>query len=139
LLEVLMAFSILALSLGVLMRIFGGDGRLAGLAGEHSRAVVLAESLLAGAGGETPLQVGQTSGAIDEHYSWVMRVMPFTPEGEPLPEQIGFKPFWVEVTVAWGEDDESRSFSLGTLRLAGDNNGPRFGAAPAFGGGFGPR
>jgi len=119
LLEVLVAFSILALSLGVLLRIFGGNGRLAGIAEEHARAVVLAESVLARAGVETPLQLGQLGGR-EAQFDWAMRVTPFTPPGEPLPEQLPFKPFWVEVTVAWGEHDELRSFSLGTLRLVGE-------------------
>lgn len=127
LLEVLVAFSILALSLGVLLRIFGGDGRLAGMADEYSRAVVLAQSLLANAGVETPLRPGESSGAIDGQYDWAMRVTPFVLEGEPLPEPQPFKPYWVEVTVEWGEDGDQRSFSLGTLRLVGNNAaGPGF-------------
>lgn len=136
LLEVLVAFSILALCLGVLLRIFGGNGRLAGLADEHSRAVVLAESLLANAGVEKPLQVGQSSGTLDGQFDWAMRVTPFVPQGEALPEQLTFKPYWVEVTVEWGKDDELRAFSLGTLRLVSNN--PTAGAG-GFGAGFGPR
>lgn len=126
LLEVLVAFAILALCLGVLLRIFGGDGRLAGMAEEYSRAVVLAQSLLSGAGVETPLQPGETGGSFDEQYAWAMRVTPFTPEGEPLPEPQIFKPYWVEVEVAWGGDGEHRSFALGTLRLVGTNPLPGF-------------
>ncbi len=127
LLEILVAFSILALSLGVLLRIFGGDGRLAALADEHSRAIVLAESLLANAGVEEPLRPGESTGETDG-YSWSMRVVPFIPPGEPLPEQLNFKPYWVDVAVEWGEGDEVRSFALGTLRLVGERQpglGPR--------------
>lgn len=119
LLEVLVAFSILALSLGVLLRIFSGDGRLAGQAEEHSRAVVLAQSLLAGAGVEAPLEPGESSGNIDGQFDWTMSVTPFIPSGEPWPEQQPFKPYWVTVTVAWGDGDDLHSFDLGTLRLVG--------------------
>ncbi len=129
LLEVLVAFAILALSLGVLLRIFGGDGRLSGLMDEHARAVVLAESLLAKAGVESPLLPGEFSGDFDRQFSWVMRVTPFILPGEPLPEQQPFKPYWVELTVEWGEGEEPHSFGLGTLRFA-DANSPS---------GFGPR
>ncbi len=129
LLEVLVAFAILALSLGVLLRIFSGDGRLAGQGEEHSRAVVLAESLLAGAGVETPLQPGETRGSIDGQFDWVMRITPFIlPGTAPLPEQQLFKPYWVAVTVEWGEADDLRSFDLGSLRLVGNVNRP--GACP---------
>ena len=134
LLEVLVAFSILALCLGVLLRIFSGDGRLAGLAEGHSRAVVLAQSLLAKAGVETPLRPGESAGDIDGEYRWSMRVTPFIPAGEPLPENQSFKPYWVDVAVEWGDGDEARSFSLGTLRLVGETPGLGFGRP-----GFGPR
>lgn len=130
LLEVLVAFSILALSLGVLLRIFGGNGRLAGLAEEHTRAVVLAESLLANAGMEKPLQPGEFSGEIDNQYSWVMRVTPFQlPEGV-IHDQMNFKPYWVEMTVEWGDANSPRSFSLSTLRLVSNNQG--IGMGPGF-------
>lgn len=120
-LEVLVAFSILALSLGVLMRIFSGDGRLAGLADEHSRAIVLAQTLLARAGIEAPLQPGAYRGEIDGQYQWSMHITPFIPPGEPLPDQLSFKPYWVEVAVEWGDGGDLHSFSLGSLRLAGNN------------------
>ncbi len=127
LLEVLVAFAILTLCLGVLLRIFGGGDRLSGLLDEHARAVVLAESLLADAGVETPLQPGAFSGNLGQGFSWIMRVTPFTPPGEPLPEQP-FKSYWVELTVAWGDGGQPHSFTLGTLRLAGAN--PQTGFPP---------
>ncbi len=134
LLEVLVAFSILSLCLGVLLRIFGGDGRLAGLADEHSQAVVMAQSLLANAGVETPLQPGEFSGEIDDNYSWVMRVTPYMPADGALPDTLNFKPYWVDLTVAWGDANDPRSFTLSTLRLVANNRGQ----GPGFGG-FGPR
>ncbi|MDD5034554.1 MAG: prepilin-type N-terminal cleavage/methylation domain-containing protein [Methylococcaceae bacterium] len=120
LLEVLVAFSIMALTLGVLLRIFGVDTRLAALSGEHSRAVVLAESLLADAGMETPLQPGESNGEVDDQFQWHMTVAPFLPAGEPLPENLPFKTYWVELTVLWGDEQEPHTFTLGTLRMSGD-------------------
>jgi general secretion pathway protein I len=86
---------------------------------------VLAESLLAGAGVETPLQPGESGGEIDDRFRWVLRVNPYVPAGEPLPEQLPFKPYWVELSVEWGEANELRTFTLGTLRLLAENR--RFG------------
>jgi general secretion pathway protein I len=125
LLEVLVAFSILALCLGILLRIFAGGGRLAGLADEHVRAMILAESLLARAGVEEPLQPGETGGEIDDQFRWRLRVSPYIPAGEPLPEQLPFKPYWVELSVEWGQQ-ELRSFTLSTLRLLAETRQPRF-------------
>jgi len=132
LLEVLVAFSILSLSLGVLMRIFSGDGRLAGMAEDHSRAIVVAESLLANAGVEAPLQPGVFSGEFDRQFGWTLRVTPFIQPDVAQQEQQPFKPYWVELTVEWGENRESRSFTLSTLRIVGENQNRQ----PT---GFGPR
>jgi general secretion pathway protein I len=134
LLEVLVAFSILALSLGVLLRMFGGDGRLAGQAEEYSRAVVLAQSLLANAGVEAPLMPGQSNGTIDDQFDWVMTVTPFaSPDGEPWPQQQPFTPYWVTVAVEWGEGNEFRSFDLQTLRIVGNVNAGMGMGQPKFG------
>jgi general secretion pathway protein I len=120
LLEILVAFAILALALGVLLRIFGGAGRIAGVADEYSRAIVVAESMLATAGVTEPLQPGETSGEIDENYRWTMRVSPYPlPVDEALanPVNFSFQPVWVELTVEWGSEDDPRAFELATLRL----------------------
>lgn len=118
LLEILVAFAILALCLGVLLRIFGGAGRIAGTADEYSRAIVVAESLLAAAGIETPLAPGETNGEIGETYRWTLRVEPYPVDRAlGLPEQMGFKPYWVNLTVEWGDADDPRAFDLKTLRL----------------------
>lgn len=118
LLEILVAFAILALALGVLLRIFGGAGRIAGLAGNYARAVVIAESLLAAADTETPLQPGETNGDIDAVFHWIMRVSPYQgEENVSFAENLPVTPYQVALSVAWEEGDEPRSFELTTLRL----------------------
>jgi len=118
LLEILVAFAILALALGVLLRIFGGAGRVSGLADKYARAVVIAESLLAAADLETPLQPGETNGEVDTVFHWTMRVAPYQGE-EPIPfaENLPIAPYQVDLSVEWDEGNEPRSFELTTLRL----------------------
>jgi general secretion pathway protein I len=122
LLEILVAFSIMALSLGVLLRIFGGAGHIAATADEYSRAIIVAESLLAAAGIETPLQPGETHGDIGKDYRWTLKVRPYPFDPALLGSQqsLGFKPYWVELSVEWGEADDPRAFDLTTLRLLPD-------------------
>lgn len=118
LLEILVAFAVLALSLGVLMRIFGGGARLSGLADNYARAVVIAESLLAAADLEIPLQPGETNGNVDETFHWTMRVSPYqNEEYVPFAENLPIAPYLVELRVNWEDGDEPRSFELTTLRL----------------------
>jgi general secretion pathway protein I len=125
LLEIVVAFAILALSLGVLLRIFGGAGQIAGTADDYSRAIVVAESLMAAAGIEKPLEPGESTGTLDEKYHWTLRVEPYAVD--PLltgDRSLGFKPHWVHLTVEWGDEDDPRAFDLSSLRLLPDRQSP---------------
>lgn len=122
LLEVLVAFSILSLSLGVLLRIFAGGGHIAATADEYSRAILTAESIMAGIGIETPLKPGLSQGTLPDGYRWDINVHPYPFDQGLLggENQIGFKPYWVELTVEWGDEEDPRAFNLTTLRLIPD-------------------
>jgi general secretion pathway protein I len=123
LLEVLVAFTILSLSLGLLMQIFSGSLRNADVTRKQAQAASLAQSLLAEIGVETPLAEGVTSGTVDSIFRWQIGVTPFQ---EPLPsgqmEMItppAMIELWkVDVRVAWGEETgpSERSVDLVTLR-----------------------
>ena len=119
LLEILVAFTIMALSLGVLLRIFGGSGHIARTADEYSRAILTAESLLTSAGADAPLQPGVTQGDIGGLYRWTMNVHPYPFDESLLGSQQNnrFKPYWVELEVEWGDENDPRAFTLKTLRL----------------------
>lgn len=117
LLEILVAFSILAISLGVLLRIFGGGGRIAGLADEYSRAIVVGESVLASLGTEILLQPGMSDGNSD-NFHWTLQVNPYPlDEAATGPFNLPYKPYRVDLRVEWGEMDERRALELSTLRL----------------------
>ncbi len=117
LLEVLVAFVILALVLAVLMRIFSGALRNIGAAEGYSRAVAIAESKLAAIGVGTPLAEG-TSADSENGYSWQIAVQR---EETAAPEVEGVQPaelYRIEVTVSWGEAPAARSVRVVTLRAA---------------------
>lgn len=122
LLEVLVAFSILALSLGVLMRIFSADLNNANQSHDQARALAIAQSLLAATGVETRLSPGETTGRHDEHFEWSVSVIPFeygTGSGRSIPVPVSL---WeISVRVAWGDNPRTgkRSVSLVTLRTQG--------------------
>lgn len=121
LIEVLVAFVLLSLSLAVIFHIFSGGFRNARLAEGYSRAVFLAESRLAAVGIESALIPGETTGIQDQGFSWRMVV---TTVEEP-PTTVGATPstirlYQVWVQVSWSEDGRSRQVELTTLR-----RGPR--------------
>lgn len=117
LLEVLVAFVILALTLSVVMQIFSGGLRNAALADDYSRAVLLAESRLAELSVQ-PLE-GEARGEFDEKYRWRSTIRPWVDDAgagaQPLPVRL----MEIEVRVAWGEEGGgSREIGLSTLQLA---------------------
>jgi len=117
LIEVLVAFAILAVSLVVLLQVFSTGLRNARVAEDYTTATLYAESMLATAGLEAPLAMGETSGDFDERFRWRLDVLPYevSDSGE---ETATGRAFQVVVTVSWGDEDDPRDVTLTTLRLA---------------------
>ena len=117
LLEVLVAFSILAICLGGLLRIFGGGGRAALLTDEYARGLIVAESLLASVGNEAELVVGRRQGVVAGSIRWEVQVTPIPIQAGTLSEMnFSVIPVSVDVSASWGTDDP-RSVRLSTIRL----------------------
>ena len=123
LLEILIAFAILALSLSILLRIFSGGVNNAVVAEDYTIAVQIAESLMAKTGVDTPLVAGESAGEENGHYRWRISIIPYLPD----PETVDIKAlkvllFKVEVTVNWGDIGESeRQVQLSTLKLTSES------------------
>ena len=66
LIEVLVAFVVLALTLGVILQIFSGGLRNARLSDAYTRALLLAETRLEAEGSEQALVPGETAGQLGE-------------------------------------------------------------------------
>jgi general secretion pathway protein I len=116
LLEVLVAFSILALSMGVLMQIFSGGLRNVELSSHHAKAVALAKSLLARVGTEIPVLAGEQSGEFGdparpaEQYSWQIRLQAMEDAletGQPVAVSL-FGLMGVVVNVEWQDGHAGR-------------------------------
>lgn len=118
LLEILVAFVILAIAMGVLMRIFSTSMRNVDAAERYAEATLLAESRLASVGSTIPLNEGETTGEVGKDYRWRVRV------ARDAAEDMGragagtlFGLYRVEVTVSWGgADGKPRAVQLATLR-----------------------
>jgi general secretion pathway protein I len=118
LLEILVAFSILALSLGVLMQIFSGSLNNAETTHERAQAVLLAQSLLSAAGVEAPLATQTSAGVHGGKYRWRLSVGPYAEAGvsgnpDILRQVLPMDLWQVSVSVEW---DPGRVLTLSTLR-----------------------
>ena len=115
LIEVLVAFAILALTFTALVRIFGSGLTAADWVARERTAILLAQSRLAAVGIETPLTLGESSGESADGYRWRVAVEPdTTATAQPLLLLLRR----VKVVVSWAEGGSDRSVSLATLRLA---------------------
>jgi general secretion pathway protein I len=110
LLELLVAFSIMAMALGLLYRAAGGSVRTVGDTERNGYAVVLAQSLMASydAVPEAGINIGGESAGL----TWQVRSEPYAtalkgPDIRPLHQ--------LSVLVRWGSADKSRQLELATL------------------------
>ena len=119
LLEILIAFSILAISLGILLKIFSAGINTAVVAEDYTAAVQIAESLMAKTGLESPLQAGEDSGTENDKYEWQVLVTPYLFNPDNIDEMtITTNLFKVKVVVNWDiEKTKSRQIELTTLKL----------------------
>ena len=120
LLEILVAFCILAISLGILLKIFSAGVNTAIVAEDYTAAVQIAESLMAKTGLESSLQATADAGTENDKYDWEVTVSPyfFNPEhnDETTLTRALFK---IKVVVSWEiSKTKRRQIELITLKLA---------------------
>lgn len=125
LLEMVVAFSILALSLGILLNIFSEGTHIAVIADEYTTATQIADTLLAKTGVESPLTAAQYTGVENEKFQWTVTVEPYELVlGEIDTKAIPATLYRVTVSVYWGIAGNrtiasERRLVLTTLKLAG--------------------
>ena len=121
-LEILVAFSILAISLGILLKIFSSGLNTAMIAEEYTVATQIAESLMAKTGIEEPLVVGESSGTEVEKYYWRVTVENSSNPADDEESDDATELLAVQVTVQWGDDDRSRrGIELNTVKTGPPN------------------
>jgi general secretion pathway protein I len=116
LLEVMVAFTILAMLLGALFQVFSAGMHAARSGDRYTRATVIAQSQLAALGVEFPLAEGVTSGSTDDAYHWRVIVSSYTDDELPLTASQ-LQPLAVDVEVFWEEGGTLRSVSLTSMLL----------------------
>jgi general secretion pathway protein I len=138
LLEVLVAFAILSLTLGALLQVFATGLRNTSLAEDYSVATLHAQSVLAILDSREFLNEGIEEGEIDATFSWRLSVMLWEDPNPPeeteadlreqneVSEGVGddeefargqVDPYQVTVEVFWEKAGRTRSVVLNTLRL----------------------
>lgn len=120
LIEVIVAFALLALALTLLLGTLSGATRQVRQAEDGTRAALHAQSLLAQLGVGEPLQPGRQQGQLDGgRYQWTLQVAPYR---DPLAARAQIEPsapqlLDVQLEIRWGGRD-AQALRWHTLRLA---------------------
>lgn len=131
LIEVMIAFVLLAVALGILVAILGGGLAQVRQADQATGATLLAESLLSEVGVLTPIEPGSRQGeSADGRYRWTLEVVE-VPDPAPLPEDaLDLEPielagrvqavapvlYQLQLDVRWGYDEYQRELRFTSLR-----------------------
>jgi len=125
LLEILVAFTLMAMVVAVMMGIFSGGLQGLGRAEDYAHATSIGESALARIGADIPFKEGETSGEEADRYRWTLSIKAqqeqsqLNAAGQPQPI-MPVRLYDVSVAVGWSEYGVTRQVVLSTLRL-----GPR--------------
>jgi general secretion pathway protein I len=117
LIETLVAFAILALGLGVLMRIFGEGLDRDGRVEPEATAASLDQSLLDRLGADLPVRDGVTSGDFGTGYRWRIEIAPFGDDNDRSNWPVAAHR--ATALVSWTAGGIERAVTLTTLRLGG--------------------
>jgi len=116
LIEVMVALAILGLSLVTIIQLFGQGLRLLRVAGEHQRAVVLADRKVREMP-DTPLEEGVVTGE-EEGYRWERRVTALPPpeEEKDTSQPTRVRTFQITLEIRWGQGKTTGLTTLRSLR-----------------------
>jgi general secretion pathway protein I len=120
LIEIVAAFAILALGMGLCMEIATSAMRQSRQAAEYTQAALNAKSLLDTVGIAERLEEGGASGEFDERYRWELSVIPY--ESEVGMESgldstaTGVELYRLELLVTWQAGRGQREARFATLR-----------------------
>lgn len=120
LIEVIVAFGVLALGLTLLLGILSGATRQVRQADVAGRAALHAQSLLDQVGVGEVLQPGVREGEFERGaYRWTLNVAPYQDAASAGQPQAVAEPKLMQLllTVRWGEDPRRDRLQLRTLRL----------------------
>ncbi len=115
LIEVIVAFALLALAATLLLGSLSGAARQVSVAENQGRAALHAQSLLASAGVDAPLSEGTRQGEWEQgRYHWTLQIAPYIE-----PRQRESRLWRLDLQVRWGESAQEQ-LQWRTLRLRGD-------------------
>lgn len=122
LLEVIVAFALLAMALGLLLGILSGAARQVRWSGDAGRAALYAQSLMDQVGVGGRLAASERGGEFEQgRYRWRLRIAPWRDAAVRSAQQPvalgGPELFEVTLGIEWGDAGPGQRLQLRTLRV----------------------
>lgn len=129
LIEVLIAFVIAAVALGLLFQSASSSGRSVRQAGNYEEAVSRAKSRMAAVGHDSDIAPGERHGDDGGAYRWRVKINPSAvaeppADAPPNPNQAHLTLYDVEVAISWTDSGHDREVVLHSQRLAAPQVSP---------------
>ena len=116
LIEVLVAFSITAVTLGLLFQIYAKGMTAAILAEEYAEALAIAESKLAGVSVNDAVPGYDLQGTTQADYDWELRLEDYLDNNRETDPSSPFSLVSVDVNVSWHSQGRLHRVDLQTLK-----------------------
>ena len=115
LIEILVAVSVLAISLVVILQLFSGGLKARKLSEEYARGIFHAREKMAEIQLSPDLSEGDAQGEFEDAYQWravITRIVPEEAE-ENLPVDL----LNIKVNITWREGEKEKDFTVNTLKV----------------------
>ncbi len=116
LIETLVAISILAISLVIIMQLFSGGLKSGKLSGDYTRGIFHAREKMEEVLLVEELEEASLGGYFDDDYRWEAEVVRVEPEDEE-DEELPFDVYTIRVGVKWNNGGREKHFEVNTLKL----------------------
>ncbi|MDI9238775.1 prepilin-type N-terminal cleavage/methylation domain-containing protein [Lysobacter sp. LF1] len=128
LLEVIVAFALLAAALALLLGILSNSARQVRWSDEAGRAALYAQTLIDQVGVGEPITAGQLDGEFEQgRYRWQLRIAPWrdaaTAGAQSPAAPNAPRLFEVTLTMEWGAADPGQRLQLRSLRTVAAGTG----------------
>ncbi|GEM_PF-518386 len=117
LIEVLVAISVLAISLVVILQLFSGGLNSGRLSDEYTRAVFHAREKMEEILLSDTIEEGTSEGEFEDGSRWKANIVLMEQREEEV-SRLPFDAFTIEVEVSWGPEESAKHLTIDTMKVA---------------------
>jgi len=116
LIEILVAMSILAISLVVILQLFSGGLKSSRLSEEYTRAIFHAKEKMEEILIPKELSEGELEGEFEDSFRWKSETVRIE-DPEEDDKKLPFNMFEIKIGVMWDEGEKERRFEISTMKI----------------------